>query len=164
MATSTEKAIATTTLGSAASTITFNSIPATYTNLRLVLVCKMTANAGVYVRFNNDNTSTYSWVGLYGDGTSAASYRATDTAGFAFGPAAFRSNEWGMGTFDVFSYTGSTYKTSLVNQSNDSNGAGYSSSIVSLWPITSAITRIDLINQAATTFAAGTTATLYGIL
>lgn len=156
--------IATTTLSSAASSITFSSIPGTYTDLRLVLVLKFTASAAVYLRFNNNTTNTYSWTELQGDGTSATSSRGSDTAGFALGNVAFDPSQWGMATVDIFSYTGSTNKTSLTQRADDTNGAGNVMSSVSLWKNTSAITRIDLINQASTTFQTGTIATLYGIL
>jgi hypothetical protein len=53
---STEVAIATTTLGSAASTITFSSISGSYTDLRLVLVGNTASGAsdyGINMIFNN---------------------------------------------------------------------------------------------------------------
>jgi hypothetical protein len=52
---STEVAIATTKLGSAASTITFESIPGTYNDLRLVFTSKTSIGAeSGYFRFNSD--------------------------------------------------------------------------------------------------------------
>lgn len=156
--------IATTTLSSAASSITFSSIPGTYTDLKLVLVVKMTANTGVYLRYNNNTASTYSQTEIWGDGATAISQRASDTAGFSLGNVAFQNTQWGMANVDIFSYSStSVNKTALVERADDKNGSGNVMRVVSLWPNTSAITRIDLINQAATTFTAGTTATIYGI-
>ena len=51
--------IATTTLGSAAASITFSSIAGTYTDLRLVMVGTTSASDWAFVRFNGtDGSST----------------------------------------------------------------------------------------------------------
>jgi len=156
--------IATTTLSTAASTITFSSIPATYTDLRLVLVIKPTASCAVYVKLNNNSAVTYSFTQIAGNGTSATSSRGSDSAGFVLGAnIAFQDTEMQMGTVDIFSYAGSTNKTALSSFISDLNGSGNVGYNVSLFPSTTAVSRLDLINQASTTFATGTTATLYGI-
>jgi hypothetical protein len=55
MATTYEK-IQSTTLGSATTAINFNSIAASWTDLKIVLVAKTTSgNADVYLRFNSDS-------------------------------------------------------------------------------------------------------------
>jgi len=152
--------IATTTLGSAAATITFSSIPATYTDLRLVLV----GNNGVgsnstYLRFNSDTGSNYSRTKLEGDGSAAASGRNTSGTYIIVGD---NRTTIGLQTMDIFSYAGSTNKTVLCSTANDTNGAGTINVTVGLWRNTSAITTIVL--SIADPFSAGTTATLYGIL
>lgn len=165
MATSTEVAIATTTLGSTASTITFSSIPSTYTDLRVVMT--YTSGGGIYsyLLFNSDTGANYSDTYLAGDGSAAFSGRDTSQGFIAFGsyqsPAS--STAPCFATADVFSYAGSTYKTALITSSNDKNGSGDVERIVGLWRSTSAINRID-IKSSSTAFAVGTTATLYGIL
>ena len=65
--------IATTTLGSAASSITFNSIPATYTDLRVVLVGTTTATANCWLTFNSDGATNYSDTFLYSNQKSKIS-------------------------------------------------------------------------------------------
>jgi hypothetical protein len=160
---STYDLIATQTLGSTAASITFSSIAASWTDLRLIFHGTMTASAGVYLRYNNNTSLTYSWILLYSDGSSALSSRPTDTAGFNLGPAAFQTSTPGMAQVDIFSYAGATNKTALLTQSLDLNGSGFTSVSVSNWPSTAAITRIDLINQSSTTFAVGTVVSLYGI-
>jgi len=160
---STEVAIATTTLGSSASTITFNSITGSYTDLRLVLVGKCTAGAATMtMRFNNDSSSLYSGTYIYGDGSSATSARITSDTSFQVTYAnGLPSAQPAFYQFDIFSYAGSTFKTMLANPNTDLNGSGSVQRQVHLWRSTSAISRIDLL---ASDFAAGTTATLYGIL
>jgi hypothetical protein len=159
MATTYEK-IATTTLGSAAATIDFTSIAASWTDLRLVLTC--TGSGYIYPNARvNSSAALYSYTILYGDGTSAASYRDVNDAitlswnGTNTIPVLY--------TMDLFSYAGSTYKTILTTGQEDNNGSGVVNRAVSLWRSTSAITSITL-RGGGNNFASGTTATLYGVL
>ena len=64
--------------------------------------------------------------------------------------------------FTVSTDAGSTYKTALISYSEDTNGAGATGVKVTLWRSTSAITNITFTTSTST-FATGTTATLYGI-
>ncbi len=66
-------------------------------------------------------------------------------------------------TLDIFSYAGSTNKTSLGTQSRDNNGSGTVGQFVHLWRSTSAINSIALFPNSGN-FKTGTIATLYGIL
>lgn len=163
-ATSTEVAIATTTLGSAASSITFNSIGSTYTDLRLVLLnVSASGNNVVYVRLNSDSGSNYSYTSIYGDGSSATSTRATSQTQWDQVSSGSNASYPQLWTLDIFSYAGSTYKTALATSSNDRNGSGYTERTVYLWRNTAAITSLVLTSQV-NNFGVGTTATLYGIL
>lgn len=154
--------IATQTLGSAASSITFSSIAASWTDLRVVFTGTTTAASGFWARFNNDTSALYSQTTLYGDGASAISNRGVGATEFEY---TFMGNlnttPVTFATMDVFSYAGSTYKTALLSLSKDNNGSGYAIRYVGLYRSTTAISRIDLI--ASGSFAAGTTATIYGI-
>lgn len=161
---STMTPIATTTLSSAASSITFSSIPATYTHLRVVLTQKMssTGGNGTGYRFNSDTATNYSFTMLEGTGASAASYRessGTECSVNSYGQV----NQWTMAVIDVFNYGGSTNKTSLVSYAGDNNGAGDVTRTVNLWRSTAAITSIILLDRSGFNFAIGTTATLFGI-
>jgi hypothetical protein len=160
---STYEPIATTTLGTAAATITFSSIPSTYTDLRLVFVFSGNAAVNPRFRFNGDTGTNYSQTALMGDGATPQSTAATNQNLLRFtlynGLAA---GVIGLRTLDVFSYTGSTFKTCLTTNSSDSNGSGQVGRDVGLWRSTSAITQIELISGSST-FDVGSTATLYGI-
>ena len=163
MATTYDK-IATTTLSSAASNITFSSIAGTYTDLKVVFTGTATGNAGFLVRFNGDSATNYSQTNLIADGSAAASNRSTSSSNFDFSinnnmnttPVVFYS-------LDIFSYAGSTFKTSLMQQNHDANGSGSVVRNVGLYRSTSAITSIALF-VSANNLAIGSTATLYGIL
>lgn len=156
--------IATATLGSAAASITFSSIPATYTDLRLVLVATATTGGiNANVRFNGDTATNYSNTALGGDGSTAQSVAATSqTFNQLTVFNGINATIPTLRTMDVFSYAGSTFKTALTSESNDFNGSGSVARTVQLWRSTSAISTI-LIYASSSTFATGTTATLYGI-
>lgn len=164
MATSTEVAIATYTLASGATSITFSSIPSTYTDLRLVVVTQG-SGGDIQLRLNGDTGTNYSITGLTGNGTTASSGRETNTSYINMSrliPLPSSPN-WGMWTADFFSYAGSTYKTVLTTGSADRNGAGGLDYEVGLWRSTSAINTVR-VQAAGDTFATGSVATLYGIL
>ena len=156
--------IATTTLGSAASSITFSSIPGTYTDLRVVLVIPSVSGAtDVIMQLNSDTGSNYSRTNLTGNGSSTASGQLTNQSSLRLsygGPSTTLPN---MTTVDFFSYSGSTNKTCLITTSDDANGSGFIMRAVGLWRSTSAISTIKLECNLAN-FNSGTTATLYGIL
>lgn len=156
--------IATTTLGSAASSITFSSIPSTYTDLRIVVTGTPTSGSFMWMRYNSDSATNYSVTLLNGNGTAAQSARLSTQAQLTC--KAYSSDGTTYPTFyaiDIFSYAGSTYKTHLCATSADYNGSGDVQRIVGLWRSTSAINTVTLLRSASDTFATGTTATIWGI-
>ena len=163
MATTYDK-IATTTLGSAAASITFSSIAASWTDLRLVMTATSSTNTITELQFNGDTGTSYSYTVLYGDGTSAYSSKSTNN-NFIY---TYATASPGGGTIpafytiDIFSYAGSTYKTALLTGSGDTNNSGRVANIVGLWRSTSAITSVTVLPNSGT-YSTGTTATLYGI-
>lgn len=163
MATSTEVAIATTTLGSAASSITFSSIPSTYTDLRLVLTATNTASLDLNLTYNGDTATNYSFTRVNGNGSVAASSTSSSQNYIRANFFTMAASEPYLLTMDLFSYAGSTYKTCLISNAEDRNGTGGVCARVALWRSTSAITNITFTTSTST-FATGTTATLYGIL
>jgi hypothetical protein len=167
MATTYEK-IQTYTLGSAAANITFSSIPATYTDLRISFTTtpNLTTFSNTWIIFNSDTGSNYSFTRVWGNGTSALSGQSTSQSKIIIGNAAGSSTTqpsfYGV---DIFSYAGSTFKTCLVDANADRNGAGSVEKTVGLWRSTSAITSITLnLEGGIIDLEPGTTATLYGIL
>ena len=159
---STYEPIATTTLGSAASSYTFSSIPSTYTDLRLVVTASTTtgANSGrADVTVNSDTGSNYSFTRLYGDGSSAGSYRRSNQTSFA--EMLNSSSNFNPMYLDFMSYSNTTtYKTVLQNAFIN---ASFRREVgVGLWRSTSAISSIT-ITAFSDTFQTGSTFTLYGI-
>jgi hypothetical protein len=164
MATTYDK-IATTTLSSATASINFTSIASSWTDLRLVMIYAGSTTAYATFRFNSDSGTNYSWTEMSGAGASASSGRITNAGSIYGSLGLYNPSMW---TLDIFSYAGSTYKTALVNEIADANGAaaGGIAPKVALWRSTAAITSVNIIAQfgSPNTFGAGTTATLYGIL
>jgi len=168
MATTYEK-IATTTLGSSVSSITFSSVAASWTDLRLVVTGRQIYSSINYgsmkLIFNSDSGSNYSYTRISGNGSAASSSSATSQTylyGGYFADAPTGNAMTSLFVADIFSYAGSTYKTILCNSSVDENGSGVTDSRVGLWQSTSAITSIN-ISGGDGNIDAGTTATLYGI-
>lgn len=153
--------IATTTLGSSASSVTFSSISSTYTDLILVFTgTATTGNNYAGLQFNSDTGNNYSFTALRGDGTSAASTRASNQpqADTAYGsPVTTTQNTIIM---QIQNYSNSTtYKTVLSRANNSASETG---AAVGLWRNTAAITSI-VFKLNANNFATGSTFTLYGI-
>jgi len=150
--------IASTTLSSTATSITLGSIPATFTDLRLVIVASA-ASGDVQLQLNGDTGTNYARTYLYGTGSAAGNFAGFSTS-FIYLDGAGLSSTPKLYTVDLFSYAGSTRKTLLYEGNEDNNGSGQVLRGVALWGSTSAITSIYLYGA---TFAIGTTATLYGI-
>jgi hypothetical protein len=155
----TYEAIATQTLGSAAASVTFSSIPSTYTDL--VLVVNATVSSGLCnVTMTFGDTSTlYSRTNLIGNGSTAVSNRQTNEALTYICTVATTSITAGMAQIMNYSNT-TTNKTYLIR---DTYAAGSVIQRVGLWRNTAAISTIVLGNDGGTNFAIGSTFNLYGI-
>ena len=157
--------IATTTLGSAANSITFSAIPNTFTDLRLAIVYTATTGYGTSLRFNGDTGTNYSGTYLVGQGASpASSGRATNQTAMPVEDIEGATSTPYLVEIDIFSYAGSTNKSALISVAGDRNGAGEILKYVGLWRNTTAINSVQFkVTNASFNLLTGTTATLYGI-
>ena len=150
--------IATTTLGSAAS-ITFSSIPQTYTDL-IIIATVTPAAAGTsnfFIQVNGDSGSNYSWTRMYGNGVSAGSSRNSNYGLCMVGD--LNTNLQIQINLQNYSNT-TTYKTFLSRYGYANFDTG---TTVGLWRSTAAITSVSMgQDNVPYTFGAGSTATLYG--
>jgi len=160
--------IASTTLGTAASSVTFSSIAATYTDLVLVCNPALTANQPLYMRPNSSTSSVYSTTWLLGNGSAASSGRynqaALGGAGVLIdnygGTSGFPSDFSGMVKYDIMNYANTTtYKTILARAGTATN---WTVAAVNLFASTSAISSLYLYPYTGN-FATGSTFNLYGI-
>ena len=156
--------IATTTLSSAASSVTFSSIPGTYTDLVLIVNQTATTTNNHGIQFNSDTNFNYSTTLVYGNGTSAISERKATSGGGAT-PYIFTNNGGvtaiSTSIIQIMNYSNTTtYKTLLSRWSQGNLAAA---AFVGLWQNTSAITSVTYLAGAGN-INSGSTFTLYGIL
>lgn len=160
---STYTPIAIQTLNVDTAIITFSSLPQNYTDLVLVINGNTNGDDEVRLRFNNDSGNNYSEVGMYGNGTSPAVTKYTNTNYVQLG-GIYTSSGTGTNIIEIMSYANlSTYKTVLAR----ANSGNYVQARVATWRgsnglSTEAINRIDAYS-ASGTFSSGTTFTIYGI-
>ena len=160
---STYTSIATQTLSSAAATVTFSSIPQGYTDLVLILSVGCTASTlDLRMRLNGDTGSNYSQTVVYGTGSAAGSTRQSNqdklSLGY-YGAVTSVANERTATITQIMNYSNSTtYKTCLT-RANSTIGLD---ALANLWRNTNAITSIEIFVDSST-FATGSTFTLYGI-
>jgi hypothetical protein len=159
--------IASTTLGTASGTISFDSIAATWTDLVLVLNFGVaTAGPTIRLRFNDDTGSNYSYTYLGGNGTSASSSRQSSQTSGSIGlnVAGAATGTENVVVAHIMSYANTNvFKTVL--------GAGAAASreadrVVSLWRSTSAITKVTVSPGGSFptyNFNSGATASLFGV-
>ena len=164
---STYTPIATTTLGSSQSSVTFSSL-GSYTDLIIDVTGTSSVAANVGIRFNSDSSSLYSWTSLYarseGAGTPGSAKATAQTLIYCNWYTAFTSSYRGQIKINVMNYANSTNKTILsraITTPGDSTFSG-NELIAGLWRSTSAITSITVICDGGT-FSTGSTFTLYGI-
>jgi hypothetical protein len=154
---STYQPIATQTLGSATASITFSSIPNTYTDLVLVVNAKA-QSSDIYPQYKLNTSSTLSRTYYYGDGSTATSGRSSDN--YIVGTnQVFASGFLYNQIVNFMNYANTTTYKTVITRSNNSSRAA--EALVSTWRSTAAITTIEY--YASGNFDVGSTFTLYGI-
>lgn len=150
--------IATTTLGSAAGSVTFSSL-GSYTDLILIDNTKSSASdTALNLTFNGDTTSgLYSTSFLFGNGTAVNSARETNFNSIYISRA---NTTNGAGITHIQNYGNSTTNKAVLSRGNDTD---YVFAWVGLWRNTNAITSLR-VTPGGQNFAIGSTFTLYGIL
>lgn len=161
--------IATTTLGSAQSSIEFTGIPSTYTHLQIRGILRgdrAVTDSEFNIRINSDSGANYSYHSLNGDGASASSSgtsSATD-ANIGFYPGSSETASIFNGVIiDFLDYANTNkYKTwrSLVGY--DGNGNGRIRLGSGNWRSTSAITSITFY-PSLNNFVQYSSLALYGV-
>jgi len=152
-------ALATTTLGSAASSVTFSSIPATYKDL-IVVADILTADndRDLYLRANSDSGNSYPYVLIQGQSSGAQSGAATRTGLLVGYKNTGNSKANFVATVMDYSAT-DKHKTSL---SRYNEGGFYVFAAASRWPSNSALTSLTVLASLGN-IASGTTLSLYGV-
>jgi hypothetical protein len=156
--------IASITLGAATDSVTFSSIPQTYTDLVLITNCRITSGTN-YIRlnYNYDTGSNYSRTVISGNGSTASSFRVTNEVtnfpnNFELTTAA---NTFDTIIINIMNYSNTTTNKTILSRGT-ATGLGTSNN-VGLWRNTAAISTIA-ITTTGSTFTLGSTFNLYGIL
>jgi hypothetical protein len=158
---SAQVALATITLGSAQSTITFASIPATYRDLRLVIQGSLSAGSNYFkLNFNGDSGANYNYVFMRGDGTSATSSASSNDVSIYQTPSSIGSGVNTMISADIFDY-GQTDKHKSTLTRSHSDGV-YVWAIAGRWANTAAVTSVAVAAYSGN-LNTGTVISLYGI-
>ena len=173
VAASSYESIATSTVGATSvASITFSSIPATYTHLQIRGIAKSSrtgsARNDLIIKLNGSST-TYAHHQVYGDGASATALGTASTTQGLLGinsvPSTGYTSQFGVVVADILDYT-STNKNKTIRSlaGTDNNGAGFISLSSALWYATpAAITSIDLTIDGAYNFTQYSSFALYGI-
>lgn len=157
MPTSTYTPIATATGTGSSGTISFTSIPSTYTDLVIVQTGGGASGSPILQgRFNNDSGSNYSRTWIIGNGTGVSTSRDTSNTVFLFGLAESNTNS----IIHIMNYANTTTYKTVLNRNNPTSS--FAGAVVSLWRSTAAVNRVDFILDSGN-FATTATITLYGI-
>lgn len=161
MASTYEKIASNTVTGSAVSTITFSSIPSTYTDLVIVVNAQeTTANYGLW-RCNNDSGNNYSRIYLLYNGTSILTATQSSNSSFYWNGENASSN-WCVNYIQIPNYAQTTGTKQVLQ--HDGQGATTTIGTVERWNSSSAIDRIDFLSAGGgNAIAVGSSFTLYGI-
>jgi hypothetical protein len=158
--------IATQTLSSDTTTVTFNSIPSTYKDLHVRYVAKKIDSGitDINLTFNGDGGSNYSksWIFTF-DG--AGPYESGNDTGLSIGYAAGSdSGVFGAGMIDIPDYAATTKnKTCTYLTGNEKSSANTTTLVIGAgqWRSTAAISSLTL--SCGATFSTGSTFEIYGI-
>lgn len=155
--------IASITLGAAASSVTFSSIPSTYTDL--VVICNTgttTGGTNLSFRLNSDTGSNYSNTRMQGNGTSALSDRASSQTLGTILLLSSSSNPDSNYIVHIMNYANTTTNKTVIARGNTASGS--TGLAVNLWRNTAAITSITFGAEFTQNLVANSTFNLYGIL
>jgi hypothetical protein len=165
------------TLGVNADSVTFNNIPATYTDLILVTSVRETSSSNslqeLIFRINSDSGGNYSLTNLVSNGSSASSGRRASGQTMAYIDYGRTQGNAGSGIFavsitNIMSYSNTSVFKSMISRAGaitgttiTTRGSGFTAN---LWQSTAAISSITFISfGGGTLYSAGSTFSLYGV-
>ena len=159
-------ALATTTLGSAASSVTFSSIPTSVSgvalrDLVLVIAANYTSGDGnVQLRLNGDTGANYTNIYMLGGGSGSGVSGAV-TQPWIYGGGMNTSQGNGQ-IFQLMDFSATNKHKTVLNRTSEVGGAVYA--WAGRWASTSAVNTIRIVGQdGGRSFAIGSTFSLYGI-
>lgn len=166
--------IASATGDGSSNTITFSSIPQTYKQLQIIGRLDCTDGAAgtqaAIFRFNGNNSSTYSYHYVYGDGTNRGASGSSGSTSIYFdrliASNVNSNNTFGGFVIDVYDYSNTSKNTTVraIHGMDDNSGTtNYGIYLRSgAWYNTSAVTSISF-TVAGYSFTSDSSVSLYGI-
>jgi len=160
------ESIATTTVGAGGSaSVTFSSIPSTYSHLQLRITALLSGVDDVIIRFNSDSANNYMGHFLLGNGTAASAGQlfggAYSGIGILYAP--YSATPIPSNT-DILDYANTNkFKTTRTLYGTENNSTGRMQFNSGLWRSTSAVTNILVIPTSGATFSQYSSFALYGI-
>ena len=157
------------TLSSSAATVTFSSIPATFTDLVLVGSAKslLSGTDSIGIAVNGSGSAIYSRTYLEGNGSAVTTGRQTAqirvVSDYIMGTTG--TADFGTYTWNFMDYSNTTTKKTVLFRGNNTqvSGGWNASAMVYLVDTTSAITSLTIATMNGPNLAIGTTFKLYGI-
>ena len=150
--------------------VTFSSIPATYTHLQIRMTAQYlnTAGGSLQMQFNGDTATNYSYHYLSGDGASASAGAGTSSNWININVGQQDTTYFSVSNIDILDYANTNkYKTSRALTGVDKNGSGSIQLTSGSWRNTAAVTSITITPQSNTTptntFQQYSSIALYGI-
>jgi hypothetical protein len=166
------ESIATVTGTGSSNTITFSSIPQTYSHLQIRCLMRgsyVQSSSGAVWLTANSISGTYTYHYLYGSGSSANAAGAVSQTNGLLGVSAnngsTNANIYGAAIVDIHNYSSTTQNKIIRSFNGEESNGLYSGSlylISSLIQTTSALTSISIINNDGN-WLSGATFALYGI-
>jgi hypothetical protein len=152
--------LANVTLGTAATSVTFSSIPATYRDLILIITAQRTGTpVNVGMRFNGDSGSNYSSVYMTGTGSSSVSATVSSTNFqldlYPYPPSSGFNNY----IVQMMDYSATDKHKPILVRVNDAGNATEASA--GRWASTAAVNSLAL---TLSNFNTGSTFSLYGVI
>jgi hypothetical protein len=160
------------TLSSTSASVTFTSIPQTFSHLQIRLICRSNRsdqNGDFFqLNFNSDTGTNYNWNFLnatgIGEGGSVNSVNASFIEVNRFPGSLISANIFGAQVIDITDYMDTNiHKTVRYLGGWDGSGSGEVYFGGGIWRSTSTITSITLTNSGSRSFQPYSHFTLYGI-
>ena len=161
MATPTYDLLASTTLATSASSVTFSSIDQSYGDLIVIVNAAGSTTLEARIRINSDSGSNYNSVRMSGNGSNATTaLLASQTSGFLSVIANATTGEAILIQVEIQDYTATDKHTSILARANQSATGTEATAL--RWASTAAVTSTEILTSTGN-WAIGSTFNLYGI-
>jgi hypothetical protein len=155
--------ISTQTLGTATATVTFSSIPQTYTDLVVIISAASSVAQDPFSRVNGDSGTNYAYQAITGNGGSASAQQGATQNAISLNYFGSDSTTLGENArvIQFLNYSNTNMYKQIICRGGRGNTDGLAF-LINTWINTAAITSISF-HTGSGTYSVGSTFTLYGI-